>query len=114
MATTITREALKQKLDQKEPFHLVEVLSEEEFRRLHIPGAFNIPFNRIGTEATRRFHKTDEIILYCMDPQCRASPIAAEKLENLGFMNIAIYSGGKQDWAEGGLPVQGKEAGAAS
>ena len=112
MATTITREALQQKLDQKEPFHLVEVLSEEEFRRLHIPGAVHIQFNRIGTEATRRFHKTDEIILYCMDPHCRASPIAAEKLENLGFTNIAIYSGGKQDWAEGGLPVQGEEAGA--
>ena len=113
MASSITREALKQKLGQENSFHLVEVLSEEEFRRLHIAGAVHIPFNRMGTEARKRFQKDDEIVLYCMDAECRASSIAADKLEGMGFTSISIYSGGKQDWAAGGLPVEGEAAGAA-
>ncbi len=114
MASSITREELKQKLSQEQPFHLVEVLSEEEFNRLHIAGAVHIPFNRMSTEARKRFHKDDEIILYCMDPECSASSIAAEKLEGIGFTNIAVYGGGKQDWVAWGLPVEGEAVESAS
>jgi len=30
------------------------------------------------------------------------------------IINIAVYSGGKQDWLAGGLPVEGEAAGSAS
>lgn len=110
MPETITREELQRKLDTGEQFHLIEVLAEKEYQRLHIKGAMHIPFNRIGAEARQRFGKDEEIVVYCMDHDCRASPMAAEKLEELGYTNISVFRGGKQEWSEAGLPTEGEEA----
>ena len=43
METTISTDALKAKLDQKQKFVLVETLAPERYREAHIPGALNIP-----------------------------------------------------------------------
>jgi rhodanese-related sulfurtransferase len=110
MAEEIDRETLKQKLDNGEDFRLVEVLAEKEFERLHIKGAENIPFGKVIEEAKKRFSKDDEIVVYCMDPECKASPMAAEKLETFGFTNVKEYRGGKTEWSEAGYPVEGREA----
>jgi rhodanese-related sulfurtransferase len=36
---TITREELKEKVDRGDDFVLLEALSEDSFRRVHLPGA---------------------------------------------------------------------------
>ena len=89
-----------------------------EIKDMNYPGSFlhqlsgdKKGFYALKVSGNWRFNKDDEIFLYCMDPECRASSIAAEKLENMGFTNIAVYSGGKQDWLAGGLPVEGEAAG---
>ncbi len=110
MATHIDKETLKQKLDAGEDFHLVEVLAPGEYERLHIKGAENIPFGKVIEKAKQRFSKDDEIIVYCADEDCKASPKAAEKLETFGFTNIKEYPGGKKEWQEAGYPVEGREA----
>jgi rhodanese-related sulfurtransferase len=110
MSQTIDRETLKAKLDRGDDFRLVEVLAEGEFERLHIKGAENIPFGKVIEEAKRRFDTDDEIIVYCADPECKASPKAAQKLEAFGFTNVKEYPGGKQEWSEAGYPVEGREA----
>jgi hypothetical protein len=40
---TLTREALKQKLDAREPMYLINVLEADAFRQARIPGSYNIP-----------------------------------------------------------------------
>jgi rhodanese-related sulfurtransferase len=110
MAGTIDRETLKKKLDAGEDFHLVEVLAEKEFERLHIRGAENIPFGKVIEEAKRRFSKNDEVVVYCADEECKASPKAAEKLETFGFTKVKEYPGGKKEWREAGYPMEGTEA----
>jgi rhodanese-related sulfurtransferase len=110
MAETIDRETLKAKLDSGEQVNLVEVLAEGEFERLHIKGAQNIPFGKVIEEAKRRFNKEEEIIVYCSDRECKASPKAAEKLETFGFSNVKEYPGGKKEWQEAGYPMEGREA----
>jgi rhodanese-related sulfurtransferase len=47
MAQTITRDALKAKLDSKAGVVLVEALPEKYFRHSHLPGALNIPHDQI-------------------------------------------------------------------
>jgi rhodanese-related sulfurtransferase len=85
---------------------LIDVLSEEHFEEEHIPGAINIPLDRIASEAIEKFDKDEEIVVYCKDEDCGASPKAAEKLEKLGFRNVKDFEGGLKTWKEAGNEIQ--------
>jgi len=92
---TITTEKLHEKL-KNNGIHLIEVLNEEKYNKEHIKGAINIPLNRIATESKDKFEKDDEIVVYCSDEDCTASPTAAKKLDKQGFRNVFDYEGGKK------------------
>ncbi len=102
---TIKKDELKEKIEN-EDITLIEVLSEKEFNKEHIKGAIHIPLKKIATEAKKRFQKEDEIIVYCSDYDCTASPTAAKKLTDMGFKNVYDYKGGKKEWKEAGLPME--------
>lgn len=105
MYDTIKREKLESKLKDECGFTLIEVLAEEEYEQGHLPGAINIPLEEIGREVKDELETGREIIVYCADEDCGASPAAAEKLDNLGFENVYDYEGGKKDWIEAGNEV---------
>jgi rhodanese-related sulfurtransferase len=48
----------------------------------------------------------DEIVVYCKDKSCSASPKAAEELLSMGFQNLKDYEGGLEAWKEEGLPTE--------
>lgn len=106
MAREVNRAELKRKLDQGEDLVLIEVLPPEEYARGHLPHAVNIPLADIGHTARERYGLDKEIIVYCADFACQASPQAAEKLERLGFRNVWDYAAGKADWVEVGYPLE--------
>ncbi len=110
MPKTIDRNELKRRLDSGEDIKLIEVLKEDEYKRLHIRGAMNIPLATIGATAREKFSKDDFIVVYCSDINCTASPTAAEKLESFGFTNVHDYAEGKADWHEAGYPMEGTNA----
>ena len=65
MDRTISTKDLKAKLDQKE-ITVVETLAPERYRDAHIPGALNIPPERIKELAPQLLpNKNAEIITYC-------------------------------------------------
>lgn len=104
----IETEELHRKLE-KNMVTLVDVLKSEDYERLHIKRAVNIPLETIDDSTKERFLRDEPIVVYCTDYQCTASPKAAEKLEELGFRNVYHYQGGKKEWQEAGLPMEGKE-----
>jgi rhodanese-related sulfurtransferase len=106
MYDTIDRDELEEKLANDE-ITLIEVLDEEEYERNHIKGAINVPLSEIGREIKGKFSQDEEIVVYCADSSCGASPKAAEKLDELGFENVFDYQGGKKDWKEAGNPMSG-------
>jgi len=106
MAQKLTAEELNTKIDSGESFHLVETLLAEEYDKWHIPGAINVHFNKIGEEARARFEEDDQIVVYCHDEDCNASPIAAKKLESMGFKNVFEFPGGKKAWKEAGYSTE--------
>jgi rhodanese-related sulfurtransferase len=66
MESTISTKDLKAKLDRKEGITVVETLAPERYREAHIPGALNIPPERIREIAPQLLPKKDvEIITYC-------------------------------------------------
>lgn len=66
MDGTISTKELKSKLDRKEKLTVVETLAPERYREAHIPGALNIPPERINELAPQLLPNKDaEIITYC-------------------------------------------------
>ena len=111
MFTTITRDALKARLDAAEPVVLVEALPEKYYRHTHLPGAINIPHDGIDTLAPAMLPDKDApIVVYCANLPCRNSEIAARRLAELGYRHVAEYREGKAHWIEAGLPVEGDSA----
>jgi rhodanese-related sulfurtransferase len=85
---------------------LLEVLGKKESMRNHIRGAIHMPLMEVGHMAKERFDTETEIAVYCADTECKASPKAAEKLEDFGFKNVYDYEGGKKDWMEAGYETE--------
>lgn len=115
MTSTITRDALKAKLDAGEPVVLVEALPAKYYRDSHLPGAVNLPHTEAEALAPMLIPDFDaEIVVYCASLDCKNSGIAAERLTELGYRNVREYAEGKRDWIEAGLPVEREAAAAAA
>jgi len=100
MVSDIDRDERKRKLDHPKKIVLVDVLQEDQFRQLHLPGAINIP-----ADEARRLAAELEVILYCAGPQCHASDTVANEFNAMGCSNVRSYVGGKHDWLKAHLPV---------
>jgi rhodanese-related sulfurtransferase len=69
MVNTISREDLKRKIDAMENFVLVETLGDAAYHHEHLPGALNLPPDRIAELApTVLPDKNAEIVVYCAKP----------------------------------------------
>ncbi len=108
MATNITREELKAKMDRGEKFVLVDALSAKHYESSHLPGAVNLPYEFVDEAETVLPDKDAEIVVYCMNPDCEASTEEARELEEMGYRNVLHYAEGKQGWLRAGLPVEGE------
>ena len=65
MESTISTNDLRAKLNRKE-VTVVETLAPERYREAHIPGALNIPPERINELAPQLLPNKDaEIVTYC-------------------------------------------------
>jgi hypothetical protein len=66
MESTISTKDLKAKLDRKESIKVVETLAPERYREAHLPGALNIPPDKIKELAPQVLpNKNAEIVTYC-------------------------------------------------
>jgi rhodanese-related sulfurtransferase len=67
VTATIGREELKAKIDSGGDVVLVETLDPEYYEDAHLPGAVNLPLDRIGQLAPEiLLDKDAEIVVYCM------------------------------------------------
>jgi len=66
MEDTISTQDLKAKLDRKDEIKVVETLAPERYREAHLPGALNIPPDKIKELAPQVLpNKNAEIVTYC-------------------------------------------------
>ena len=99
-----TRLELQGRLDANPNLVLLEALPEQYFNDWHLPGARHFPHDQARALAASAVpDKSAEIVVYCASKTCQNSHIAAKQLASLGYGNVAVYSGGKQDWSEAAL-----------
>jgi rhodanese-related sulfurtransferase len=104
----IARDELAALLESGEPLVLVDALGPISYGAAHLPGAINIPPERVDALAERRIPGLDDVVVvYCANPSCESSVEVAERLVELGYRNVLHYAGGKEDWAKAGLPLEG-------
>lgn len=69
MPETISRNELKQKIDRKDDFLLVETLPATSYHHNHLPGAINLPPDSVSKLAPQLLpDKGAEIVVYCANP----------------------------------------------
>jgi rhodanese-related sulfurtransferase len=63
----IGREELKAKIERGGDVILVEILNSEYYENAHLPGAVNLPLDRLGELAPKILPDKDaDIVVYCM------------------------------------------------
>jgi rhodanese-related sulfurtransferase len=69
MIKTITRDELKRKIDNEDAFSLVETLPKTTYEHAHLPGAINLPSDKIRDLAPKLLpDKNADIVVYCASP----------------------------------------------
>jgi rhodanese-related sulfurtransferase len=107
MTQQIDRDTLQRKLAGANPPVLAEALPEKYFRDWHLPGARHLPHDEVDRLAAGVLpDKSAEIVVYCASRSCQNSHVAAAKLSQMGYENVVVYAGGKQDWSEAGLAIE--------
>lgn len=109
--TEITPQELKEKLDAKEDFVLIDVREAAEFEHGHIGGAHLVPRGIIEAAADTSYPKhypplssarDRQIVLYCATSG--RSAMAAAVLQMMGFKNVLHLAGGYARWEAEGMP----------
>ena len=66
MISTIARDELKQKIDRGEKFTLVETLATTGYQHAHLPGAINLPPDKVTELAPQLLpDRNADIVVYC-------------------------------------------------
>src|SRR4029079_9164136 len=77
------------------------------FADSHLPGAVNLPHDRVRELAPTLLPDRDApIVAYCANLPCHNAGIATRELIAMGYRNVREYAEGKQDWLDAGLPVE--------
>jgi rhodanese-related sulfurtransferase len=108
MEKDITRDELKEKMDRGDDFVLIDALSHQHYESSHLPGAINLPYELVDKAGAMIPDRKTEIVVYCMSLDCATSKEAARELMEMGYENVLHYAGGKQDWLQAGLTIEGR------
>jgi len=83
---------------------ILDVRPEEEFRAGHLPGAINVPIDKLERFLTK-LPKGKEVVAYCRGPYCLMSYDAVERLRERGWRARRLQDG-FPEWRAAGLPVE--------
>jgi rhodanese-related sulfurtransferase len=100
----VTVDQVKEKLDRKEKFALVDVREESEWAKDHLPGAIHLGKGIIERDVEQRIPDLNApVVLYCGGGF--RSALAADNLRKMGYTNVESMDGGIRGWREKGFPL---------
>ena len=95
---------VKNKLENKESFLLIDVREESEWMEGKIPEAIYLGKGIIERDIeANEPDKEKEMILYCQGGF--RSALAADSLQKMGYRNVFSMSGGFGEWSKNNFPV---------
>ena len=101
MIKIVTRNELQARLGANPALVLLEALPEKYYNDWHLPRAKHFPHDQARQLAAGVVpDQGAEVVVYCASKTCQNSHIAASVLQQIGYANVAVYAGGKEDWKE--------------
>lgn len=94
MANAITKEQVQ--VISNGRVKMVDIRSKDEYEKLHIEGAINIPAENLAKEL-EAFNPNDTIVCICNYGKERGQQ-AADVIYNAGFKNTFYLQGGTMGW----------------
>ena len=95
---------VKDRLDRKDKFTLVDVREESEYTADHLPGAIHLGKGIIERDIETRVPNLDTpLVLYCGGGF--RSALAADNLQKMGYRNVLSMDGGIRGWREKNFPL---------
>ena len=83
---------------KKEDIYIIDLRSKDEFDTGHLPGAHNIPFNKIDDEMNK-LPRDREMVIYCRGRLCPYSDIVGNKLKMAGY-NVQTFNNTVWEWQQ--------------
>jgi rhodanese-related sulfurtransferase len=104
-AMNITRDELLSQIMTEKPPLVVDVRSQREYGRDHVPGAVHIPFYSIGSGLNELgYPKTDPVVLYCEHGP--RSGFAGISLYLSGYEKVYSLEGSMKGWRKNEFPIE--------
>jgi rhodanese-related sulfurtransferase len=104
-APGITRDDLLKEMQGDKPPLVVDVRSQGEYDRDHVPGAVHIPFYSIGSGLSAiGLAKQDPVVLYCEHGP--RSGIAGFSLYLSGYEKVYSLEGHMKGWRKNEFPTE--------
>lgn len=95
------------RLYNKQDGLFVDVRSEAEFNKGHLPGAVSVPEGKLEPRHKRlQKQKQKPVIVYCGNGM--AAGKAGKALKQNGFEQVMQLKGGYDGWTAAGLPTENK------
>ena len=95
---------VRQRLEAKESFTLIDVREESEWARGHLPGAIHFCKGIVERDIEKAIPiKTTPIVLYCGGGY--RSALVADNLQKMGYANVISMDGGWRGWEAAGYPT---------
>lgn len=104
----VTLEQMKQLFDAGTVV-IIDARSTTEYEEGHIPGAINIPHDRIPEfmDVLNNEVSTDaQVVCYCRSLTCDFSDLLATEMKVIGYQDVKVFSGGWDQWKEAGYPAE--------
>jgi rhodanese-related sulfurtransferase len=89
---------------------ILDARDASEYEQGHIPGAINIPYDRIPEYfdiLNSQVPMDAHVVVYCRSVTCDFSDQLATELKIMGYRNVSVFSGGWDQWTMAGYPVEG-------
>jgi phage shock protein E len=104
----VSREKLKEWMDQKLDVRILDVRSKKEYESGHVPNAMNIDYTEISARLSElEPYKNHKIVVYCRSG--RRSGIAEKTLKEAGFSDIYHLTGDMIGWEKAGWPTEPRD-----
>jgi len=101
----------KEYFDKKRGVFL-DARPSDDYAKGHIRGAFNLSLRDFAlghSQILSSYSKKQLFVTYCESPSCGLSEKLARSLQEKGYFNLRVFSGGWVHWQEAGYPMEGSD-----
>ncbi len=91
-----------------ESWIIIDARDTDYYNMGHIPRALSFPlvkFDQNISKIIRSIKKDSKILVYCSSVECEISHMFAERLKQLKYSHVKVFSGGFRQWQEMGNEI---------